>query len=95
MESEEMGQPKHTSITLLMPAGRVSSEALAAVLNMVQQYDLEVYLSTLQNIRLNFVPVDRVEVIRKDLAELGVTFKQKGIFRCREYVLEPRIVISD
>lgn len=69
-----------TSITLLMVAGRVPLAIMQKVQELSERYDLEVYLTTHQNLRLLNVPVEEKPVIMAELAELGVSFKAPGIF---------------
>lgn len=69
-----------TSITVLLPAGRLPLAIMAKAHDFAVRYGLEIYLSTLQNLRLNNVPVELVTEIKAELAALGADFKGPGKF---------------
>ena len=68
------------SITLLLPAGRLPLDIMQTVHDLADRYDLEIYLSTLQNLRLLNVPQAAVAEIKSALAALGADFKAPGKF---------------
>lgn len=72
-------KPK-TSITILLPAGRLPLAIMAHAHQLAARHGLEIYLSTLQNLRLNNVPEHLVEEIKSSLAALGADFKGPGKF---------------
>lgn len=69
-----------TSITILLPSGRLKPELMKKLAELVETYSLEFYLSTLQNIRLLNIPTDHVETIKNELAPLKVLLKAPGLF---------------
>lgn len=75
-----MNREKKISITVLVPAGRLPLEIMAAAHRLAEKYSLEVYLSTLQNLRLASVPESVAEEIKSVLAPLGAEFKGPGKF---------------
>ena len=75
-----MNREKKISITVLVPAGRLPLEIMAAAHRLAEKYSLEVYLSTLQNLRLTSVPESVAEEIKSVLAPLGAEFKGPGKF---------------
>lgn len=68
------------SITVLLPAGRLPLDIMQKAHDLAARYDLEVYLSTLQNLRLLNVPQSAVAEIKESLAALGADFKAPGKF---------------
>lgn len=68
------------SITVLLPAGRLPLDIMQAALDLASRYDLEIYLSTLQNLRLLNVPQTAADEIRATLAALGADFKAPNKF---------------
>jgi len=75
-----MSEVKKTSITLLLQAGRLPLEIMAKARELAERYDLGVYLTTLQNLRLTGVPETAAEEIKAQLAVLGADFKAPGKF---------------
>ncbi|PIE59734.1 MAG: nitrite reductase [Desulfobulbus propionicus] len=76
-----MSEPMSTvSLVLRNPAGRVPLDVMKAVCQVVEEYNLEIYLTTQQNLRLNNVPEYAVETIKSRIAPYGITFKAKGLF---------------
>ena len=85
MEIIEMNQSKvknqlKKSLTILVPAGLVPSLMLGQVNEIVQQYDLNIYLSTAQNIRLLNIKEADEQAIKDALLSIGVTLKGPGKF---------------
>ncbi len=71
-----MEQEKTESLTILCGAGLVSPEFLQAVNDVVQKYQLTLYLSTTQNLRLLEVKESDRQAIMDELASrVGVRFK--------------------
>lgn len=68
------------SITVLLPAGRLPLDIMQKAHDLATRYGLEVYLSTLQNLRLLNVPQAAVTEIKDSLAALGADFKAPGKF---------------
>lgn len=66
---------KTQSLTLLMPAGKVPLEVMEKAHSLAAQYNLEIYISTRQNLRLNNVPVEIAEEIKTIFHSMGVTLK--------------------
>lgn len=71
---------ENVSITILLPAGRLPLDLMQKVHALAARYDLAVYLSTLQNLRLLNVPQAVAEEIKAALAALGAEFKAPGKF---------------
>lgn len=68
------------SITLLLPAGRLPLDIMQMVHDLADRYDLDIYLSTLQNLRLLNVPQAAAAEIKSALAALGADFKAPDKF---------------
>lgn len=73
-------QTNTISLTLRIPAGRLQLDIMQKAHQFAEQHGLEVYLTTLQNLRLNNVPETAAEEIREEFSKLGVVFKKKGLF---------------
>lgn len=73
-------EKKTSSITVRITAGRVPIDILEKAVELAKQHNLEIYLTTLQNLRLNKVPEAIVDNVKENLAELGADFKVKGKF---------------
>ena len=71
---------KTEHITVLLPAGRLPLNMMAKAHQLAEQFNLDIYLSTLQNLRLLNVPTSAVEEVKAELAALGADFKGKGKF---------------
>ena len=79
MESKSDSKKK-TSLTLLLPAGRLAGELVKRVSELAGQYAFKMYLSTAQNLRLYDLNPEAVETVRASLAEAGADFKAPGKF---------------
>jgi dissimilatory sulfite reductase (desulfoviridin) alpha/beta subunit len=75
-----MEDPKKISITVLLPAGRLPLDIMAAAHQLASEYSFGIYLSTAQNLRLISVPENAAEVVKSKLAALGADFKGPGKF---------------
>lgn len=76
-----MTNPKiNTNITVRITAGRVPHDIMEKALELAKQHDLEIYLTTLQNLRLLNVPEAIVDDVKEQLTALGADFKAKGKF---------------
>lgn len=71
---------KTTSITILLPAGRLSTPLMKTLAALSEKFGFSHYLSTLQNLRLINVPEEHVEEIKDEIAAHGVDFKRPGLF---------------
>jgi NAD(P)H-nitrite reductase large subunit len=71
---------KEKSITVLLPAGRLPQPVLEEVGDLIREYGFELYLSTMQNLRLVKVRAEDVESIKARLAAAGAEFKAPGKF---------------
>lgn len=69
-----------TRLTILLPGGRLPLELLDRVNHLARKYRLEIYLSTMQNLRLMGIREEDLPVIRGELAALGAQFKGPGRF---------------
>ncbi len=68
------------SLTILIPEGVVPGLLLNTVNDLVQQYGLGLYLSTLQNLRLLDIREEDEPKIREALAAVGAELKGPGKF---------------
>ncbi len=75
-----MAEEKKMSVTVLLPAGRLPLDIMAKAHELAAKYNLGVYCSTAQNLRLMNVPETAVDEIKKSLAPLGADFKGPGKF---------------
>ncbi|MFZ5775394.1 MAG: nitrite reductase [Thermodesulfobacteriota bacterium] len=73
-------QPTTSRLTILLPAGRLPLDIMAKASELANQYGLEVYLSTAQNLRLMGIQEADLPAIRDALAALGAQFKGPGRF---------------
>jgi NAD(P)H-nitrite reductase large subunit len=69
-----------TRLTILLPAGRLPLALMGKVHELARKYQLELYLSTLQNLRLMGIREEDLGAIREELAALGAQFKGPGRF---------------
>lgn len=69
-----------TRLTILLPAGRLPLTIMAKAHELAEKYHLEIYLSTLQNLRLMGIREEDLPAIREELAALGAQFKGPGRF---------------
>ncbi len=70
-----MEKEKTISLTILRTAGLVEPDFFQAVAEVVRKYDLTVYLSTSQNIRLLEVRESDRDAIMEELKQKGARFK--------------------
>jgi len=68
------------SLTLLIREGLVPSAVLKTLGELAEQYALQIYLSTAQNLRILDVKAEDEEAIKKALLEVGAEFKGPGKF---------------
>ncbi|PIE64130.1 MAG: nitrite reductase [Desulfobacterales bacterium] len=73
-------QTKTISLVMRIPAGRISLDVMKEACQIAEEYNLEIYLTTQQNLRLNNVPEHAVESIKAKIIPYGITFKAKGLF---------------
>lgn len=71
---------EYTSITVLLPAGRLGLDLMQRTLVLASRHKLEIYLTTQQNLRLLQVPISEKQDIMAELAACGVAFKAPGLF---------------
>ncbi len=55
-------------------------DVMKEVCRIVEQYNLEMYLTTQQNLRINNVPEHALETIKARITPYGIAFKAKGLF---------------
>ncbi len=67
-------------LTILLPAGRVPLAIMDKANELAQKYNLEIYLSTTQNMRLMGIKEEDLAQIKDELAALGAQFKAPGKF---------------
>ena len=75
MEDKTAAEEKTGSLTILRTAGLVEPGFFQAVAEVVRRYNLTVYLSTAQNIRLLEVRESDRDAIMQELAAQGARFK--------------------
>ncbi|MEW6593665.1 MAG: nitrite reductase [Thermodesulfobacteriota bacterium] len=76
-----MTDPKPaTRLTILLPAGRLPLPIMAKATELAQRHNLEVYLSTAQNLRLMGIDEADLPAVKAELAALGAAFKGPGKF---------------
>lgn len=75
-----MSEVKKTSVTVLLQAGRLSLDIMAAVKILAEKHGMGVYLTTMQNLRLTGVPDSALDEVTSQLAALGAEFKGPGKF---------------
>lgn len=75
-----MPNEKKVSATILLPGGRLPLDIMETALIVAKQYNLGIYLSTLQNLRLIDVPESLLDDIKRPFANLGAEFKAPGKF---------------
>lgn len=71
---------KNVSITVLLRAGSLPLDLMAAVHRLAEKYSLRIYLTTMQNLRLIDVPEDMAENVKAELIQLGAELKEPGKF---------------
>lgn len=69
-----------TRLTILLPAGRLPLAIMDKANELAKKYQLEIYLSTMQNLRLMGIREEDLPAIRAELAALGAQFKGPGKF---------------
>ena len=69
-----------TSITVLLPAGRLPLDIMETACRLAKEHGFGVYCSLSQNLRLIDVPEDAADRVRAELAALGADFKAPGKF---------------
>ena len=75
-----MSEEKHASVVVLLPAGRLPLEIMGKAHSLAEKYDLKVYLSNAQNLKLLEIPETALEDVKSSLTALGASFKGKGKF---------------
>lgn len=68
------------SVTVLLPAGILPLDIMQTAHDLAARHGLEIYFSTLQNLRLLNVPQSAVAEVKASLAALGADFKAPGKF---------------
>jgi dissimilatory sulfite reductase (desulfoviridin) alpha/beta subunit len=71
---------KKISITVLLPSGRLPLDIMAKTQELAQRFNLGIYCSLTQNLRLINVPEEAVASVKSELAALGADFKGPGKF---------------
>jgi dissimilatory sulfite reductase (desulfoviridin) alpha/beta subunit len=75
-----MNEVKKSSVTVLLQAGRLPLDIMAAAKILAEKYGMGIYLTTMQNLRLTGVPESALEEVKSELADLGAEFKGPGKF---------------
>lgn len=69
-----------TSITILLPSGRLPLDLMKEIQTLSEKYSLGIYLTTQQNMRIFNIPADSFDTIKSTLASYDVIFKAPGLF---------------
>jgi len=77
------------SLTVFLPAGRLPLVTLNTVNELAQRYQLEIYFSTAQNLRLLGIREEDFAEVKSRLAAVGCVFKGPGKFPV------PKVCIGD
>jgi dissimilatory sulfite reductase (desulfoviridin) alpha/beta subunit len=75
-----MSHDKKASITVLLPAGRLSLEVMGKAHSLAEKYSLKIYLSNAQNLKMVEIPESALEDVKTSLTAIGCSFKTKGKF---------------
>ena len=75
-----MCEEKKVSVVVLLPAGRLPLEIMDQAHKLAEKYQLKVYLSNAQNLKLLDIPETALGEVKSSLALLGAGFKEKGKF---------------
>lgn len=75
-----MSEEKKCVVTILLPAGRLPLDIMAKAHELAQEYDLDVYLTTVQNLKIINIKESDLDAVKAPLAALGADFKAKGKF---------------
>jgi hypothetical protein len=89
-----MSSPEEkVSITVLLPAGRLPLDLMQKAHDLAAQYDLDIYLSTLQNLRLLNVPQSAAAEIKEALAwQISKPLQFPSRVWCRQTPLQPGMI---
>ena len=68
------------SLTLLLTAGRMSLDMLAKINEIAHRYQLEIYMTTAQNLRLIGIDENDLSEIKEELSLIDADFKRPGQF---------------
>jgi len=77
---EQTPSEKKKSLTILLPAGRLSLEILNTVNELARKFHLDLYFSTQQNLRLLGIKEKDLDQIKSSLSEVNAEFKAPGKF---------------
>jgi NAD(P)H-nitrite reductase large subunit len=77
---EKMKNQIIPNVTVLLPAGRLPLDLMQEIYRLAEEFSLEIYLTTAQNLRLMGVPGDKLEILRNRLMDRGVQLKGPGKF---------------
>lgn len=69
-----------TSVTILLPSGRLPLDLMKEIQTLSEKYNLGIYLTTQQNMRIYNIPADTVDTIKAALTPYNVVFKAPGLF---------------
>ena len=79
-KGKEKNMDTQTSITIMLPAGRLPVKLMMKIGELARQYDFSIYLSTQQNLRLINVPKELEQRIKDELAVFKLSYKGPGQF---------------
>ena len=80
MAEENPKNKAKNSITILIDEGLVPPEVMVKVQDLASRYGLQIYLSTMQNLRLLDMQDEDMETIKQELVAVGARIKGPGIF---------------
>ncbi|MFT5698335.1 MAG: dissimilatory sulfite reductase (desulfoviridin) alpha/beta subunit [Desulforhopalus sp.] len=75
-----MTEEKKASVTVLLPAGRLPLAIMDKAHDLAEKYNLRIYLSNAQNLKIVEIPEEGLEDVKSSLTGLGASFKAKGKF---------------
>ena len=67
-------------LTVMLPSGKLPLDIMTKAHSLATEHNLDIYLTTAQNLRLLNIPSGTMDEIKGALAPLGATFKKKGAF---------------
>lgn len=80
MNDNKVNKELKKSLTILIPSGLVPASILDKVNELAKRYNLAIYLSTAQNIRLLNVQDNDEDAIKEELMKIGAELKGPGKF---------------
>lgn len=73
-----MSKPEFATVTVILPSGELPIEWMKVATEVAEKYNLKIYFSLAQNLRLIGVKEEDIEAVKAPFAALGAQFKTKG-----------------